>query len=175
MKENNRYRNEAKTNQTMSTNNRYYVDMEARFRAFQNGEIDMHLLHPMVYDSNNVALAVRQLSQSGGKNALGPDGTNYQTLSSYSIAELSEIVEDRLLNKKMDYVRRTYIPKSNGKNARWAFVLSGTSWLKNASNLCWSRIVKQNLSPALLDFGNKSAHITHWPRSKTTRRQHPLL
>lgn len=29
--------------------------------------------------------------------------------------ELAEIVKDRLLNKKMDYVRRTYIPKSNGK------------------------------------------------------------
>ena len=115
MKENNHYRNEAKPNQTMSTNNRYYVDMEARFFAFQNGEIDMHMLHPMVYDANNVALAVRQLSQSGGRNALGPDGTNYHTLEQYSIAELSEIVKDRLLNKKMDYVRRTYIPKSNGK------------------------------------------------------------
>lgn len=115
MKENNHYRNEAKPNQTMSTNNRYYVDMEARFCAFQNGEIDMHMLHPMVYDANNVALAVRQLSQSGGRNALGPDGTNYHTLEQYSIAELSEIVKDRLLNKKMDYVRRTYIPKSNGK------------------------------------------------------------
>ena len=44
MKENNHYRNEAKPNQTMSTNNRYYVDMEARFGAFQNGEIDMHML-----------------------------------------------------------------------------------------------------------------------------------
>ena len=99
----------------MSTNNRYYVDMEARFEAFRNHEIDMRTLHTMVYDMNNVALAVRQLSKSGGKDALGPDGTSYSTLEDYSIAELSEIVKDRLLNKKMDYVRRTYIPKSNGK------------------------------------------------------------
>ena len=47
--------------------------------------------------------------------ALGPDGTNIKTLEPYSILELAEIVKDRLLTKKMDYVRRTYIPKSNGK------------------------------------------------------------
>lgn len=114
MQENIHYRNEAESTE-MSTNNRYYVDMEARFEAFWNHEIDMRTLHTMVYDMNNVALAVRQLSKSGGKDALGPDGTNYSTLESYSIAELSEIVKDRLLNKKMNYVRRTYIPKSNGK------------------------------------------------------------
>src|SRR5699024_5706021 len=39
----------------------------------------------------------------------------YKTLENYSVMELAEIVKDRLLNKKMDYVRRTYIPKSNGK------------------------------------------------------------
>jgi len=69
----------------------------------------------MVYDDKNVALAVRQLSKSPGKMALGPDGTNYKTLENYSVAELSEIVKDRLFNKEMDYVRRTYIPKPNGK------------------------------------------------------------
>lgn len=114
MQENIHYRNEAEPTE-VSTNNRYYVDMEARFEAFRNHEIDMRSLHTMVYDVNNVALAVRQLSKSSGKDALGPDGTSYSTLEPYSIAELSEIVKDRLLNKKMNYVRRTYIPKSNGK------------------------------------------------------------
>ncbi len=99
----------------MAVNNVYYVDMEKRFNDYQNGLVNMRCLHPMVYDSENVALAVRQLSKSPGKMALGPDGTNYKTLENYSIAELSEIVKDRLFNKKMDYVRRTYIPKSNGK------------------------------------------------------------
>ena len=60
----------------MAVNNIYYVDMEQRFLDFQNGAIDMRNLHPMVYDDRNVALAVRQLSQSPGKMALGPDGTN---------------------------------------------------------------------------------------------------
>jgi group II intron reverse transcriptase/maturase len=72
----------------------------------------------MVYDANNVALAVRQLSKAKGRMAKGPDGTNYQTLEKYSIAELSEIVKDRLLNKKMDYVRRTYIPKGKSGKMR---------------------------------------------------------
>lgn len=99
----------------MSTNNRYYVDMKARFLAFQNGEIDMRNLHTMVYEPNNVALALRQLSHSGGRDSMGPDGTNIHTLENYSVMELSEIVKERLLNKKMEYVRRTYIPKSNGK------------------------------------------------------------
>jgi group II intron reverse transcriptase/maturase len=99
----------------MSTNNIYYVDMERRFDDFQNGKINMRELHPMVYDANNVALALRQLSKSSGRMAKGPDGTNYETLENYSIHELSEIVKDRLLNKKMDYVRRTYIPKDRKK------------------------------------------------------------
>lgn len=47
--------------------------------------------------------------------ALGPDGTNYKTLENYSVAELVEIVKERLPNKRMDYVRRTYILKANGK------------------------------------------------------------
>ena len=89
--------------------------MEQRFNDYRNGKMDMRMLHPMVYDANNVAFAIRQLSQSGGRMALGPDGTNIKTLEPYSILELAEIVKDRLLNKKMDYVRRTYIPKSNGK------------------------------------------------------------
>jgi len=97
----------------MSTNNVYYVDMEQRFNDFRDGKIDMRALHSMVYDENNVALAIRQLSKSPGRMALGPDGTNYQTLENYSVMELAEIVKDRLLHKKMDYVRRTYIPKGN--------------------------------------------------------------
>lgn len=92
----------------MSTNNRYYADMKARFLAFQNGEIDMRNLHTMVYEPNNVALALRQLSRSGGRDSKGPDGINIHTLENYSVMELSEIVKDRLLNKKMGYVRRTY-------------------------------------------------------------------
>jgi len=72
----------------------------------------------MVYEINNVSLALRQLSKSNGRKAKGIDGTNYETLESYSIYELSEIVKDRLLNKKMDYVRREYIPKRNSGKMR---------------------------------------------------------
>jgi len=97
----------------MSTNNVYYVDMEQRFNDFRDGKIDMRTLHPMIYDENNVALAIRQLGKSPGRMALGPDGTNYETLENYSVAELAGIVKDRLLHKKMDYVRRAYIPKGN--------------------------------------------------------------
>jgi len=99
----------------LSNNNVYFVDMEARFNEYLEGKMDMRCLHPMVYDVDNVALALRQLSRSGGRYAKGPDGSDYSTLENYSIAALAEIVKDRLLNKKMDYVRRTYIPKSNGK------------------------------------------------------------
>jgi hypothetical protein len=101
--------------QPMSTNNVYYVDMEKRFEDFKNGTIDMRALHPMVFDENNVALAVRQLNHSPGKMALGPDGTNYKTLESYSIVELAAIVKERLINKTMSYVRRTYIAKDKKK------------------------------------------------------------
>lgn len=102
----------------MSINNIYYVDMEKRFDDFKNGIINMRALHPMVYDENNVALAVRGLSRSPGKMALGPDGTNYKTLEKYSVVELSAIVKDRLFKKTMDYVRRTYIPKGNKKDGK---------------------------------------------------------
>jgi retron-type reverse transcriptase len=102
----------------MSTNNIYYVDMEKRFNDFRDGKIDMRMLHPMVYDVNNVAFAIRQLSKSPGRMAKGIDGTNYQTLETYSVAELAEIVKTRLLNKQMDYVRRTYIPKGKSGKMR---------------------------------------------------------
>jgi retron-type reverse transcriptase len=92
--------------------------MEQRFNDFCDNKTDTRTLHIMVYDENNVAFAVRQLSQSPGRMALGPDKTNYETLESYSITELAEIVKDRLLSKKMDYVRRTYIPKGNTGKTR---------------------------------------------------------
>jgi hypothetical protein len=60
----------------MSTNNIYYVDMEKRFNDFRSNNVDMRMLHPMVYDLNNVAFAVRQLSKSPGRMAKGIDGTN---------------------------------------------------------------------------------------------------
>jgi len=97
----------------MSTNNIYYVDMEKRFEDYKDGKINMRNLHEMVYEPNNVALAVRQLSKSKGRMAKGTDDTNYATLENYSVVELAEIVKDRLINKKMDYVRRTHIPKGN--------------------------------------------------------------
>jgi group II intron reverse transcriptase/maturase len=102
----------------MSTNNIYYVDMEKRFNDFRDDKIDMRSLHSMVYDENNVALAIRQLSKSPGRMALGPDGTNFDTLENYSVIELAAIVKDRLLRKQMDYVRRTYIPKGNTGKVR---------------------------------------------------------
>lgn len=89
--------------------------MAERFNDFRDGKIDMRNIHPMVYDTNNVVLAVRQLSKAKGRMAKGQDNTNYETLENYSMIELSEIVKDRLLNKKMDYVRRTYIPKDREK------------------------------------------------------------
>jgi len=85
--------------------------MEQRLSDFQQNKYNLRELHHMVYDPNNVALAVRQLSKAKGRMAKGPDGTNYETLEKYSVVELSEIVKDRLLNKKMSYVKRTYIPK----------------------------------------------------------------
>ena len=97
----------------MSTNNIYYVDMEQRFNDFREDRIDMRTLHCMVYNENNVAFAVRQLSKASGRMALGPDGTNYETLENYSVMELTEIVKTRLLSKQMDYARRAYIPKDN--------------------------------------------------------------
>jgi retron-type reverse transcriptase len=98
----------------MSTNNGCCVDMKQRFSDFQNHLINVRALAPMIYEPNNAALALRQLSKSGGRMAKGPDGANFETLTNHSIDELAKIVEDRLLNKKMDYVRRTYIPKNNG-------------------------------------------------------------
>jgi len=120
----------------MSTNNVYYVDMEQRFNDFRDGKFDMSALHSMVYNENNVALAIRQLSQSPGRMALGPDGTNYQTLENYSVAELSEIVKDRLLRKQMDYVRRTYIPKGNSGKMRPLGICS-----------VWDKLVEKCMHP----------------------------
>ena len=74
--------------------------MEKRFEDFQNNRIDLRALHVMVYDTDNVALALRQLSKSPGRMALGPDKTNIKTLEPYSIQELAEIVKDRLTNKR---------------------------------------------------------------------------
>lgn len=102
----------------MSINNVYYVDMEQRFNDFKDGRIDMRTLHPMVYHEDNVALAVRQLSKAKGRMAKGQDGTNYKTLENYSIIKLSHIVKDRLINKKMDYVKRKYIPKGNKNSGK---------------------------------------------------------
>ncbi|MDE5852945.1 MAG: hypothetical protein K2G97_02760, partial [Oscillospiraceae bacterium] len=81
----------------MSTNNVYYVDMEQRFKDYQACKINMCNLHDMVYDTNNVSLALNQLSKSSGKMAKGPDGTNFKTFENYSIQKLSEIVKDRLI------------------------------------------------------------------------------
>ena len=61
--------------------------MEKRFEDFQNNRIDLRALHVMVYDTDNVALALRQLSKSPGRMALGPDKTNIKTLEPYSIQE----------------------------------------------------------------------------------------
>lgn len=119
--------------------------MEKRFEDFQNNRIDLRALHVMVYDTDNVALALRQLSKSPGRMALGPDKTNIKTLEPYSIQELAEIVKDRLTNKRMDYVRRTYIPKAMGRSGLLGFAPFGISWLKNVFNWWWNPIVKQNL------------------------------
>lgn len=92
--------------------------MEERFNNYVNEKIDLYSIHTMVYEINNVSLALKQLSISGGRMAKGQDGTNYQTLEKYSVYQLSQIVKNRLLNKKMDYVRRTYIDKGNKRKGK---------------------------------------------------------
>ena len=68
--------------------------MEKRFEDFQNNRIDLRALHVMVYDTDNVALALRQLSKSPGRMALGPDKTNIKTLERQAgiTQEITEIV-----------------------------------------------------------------------------------
>ena len=98
-----------------SINNIYFMDMKQRFEDFKNGNIDMRNLSPLVYSEENVMLAVRQLSKSKGRMTKGPDGSNYDTIAKMNFIELGIIVKDRLLNKKMDYVKRIYISKGNSK------------------------------------------------------------
>ena len=101
----------------MALNNIYYINMEERFNDVKSGKFDLMMkdIHLLVYSEENIMLAVRQLSKSSGKYAKGIDGSNYSTIAKMSISELRDIVKERLHNKKMDYVRRVYIPKSNGK------------------------------------------------------------
>jgi len=117
--------------------------MEQRFDDFRSGNVDMRTLHNMVYDSNNVALAIRQLSKSPGRMALGADGSNYQTLENYSIMELAEIVKNRLHRKQMDYVRRTYIPKGSKKSGK-----------KRPLGICsiWDKLVEKCIQLVLEPF-----------------------
>ena len=145
----------------MSINNIYYVDMEQRFNDYQNGRIDMRQLHLMVYEVNNVALAVRQLSKSKGRMALGPDGTNYQTLENYSIDQMVEIVKDRLHNKKMDYVRRTYIPK--GKNSGKMRPLGICSIWDKLVEKCIQLVLEPHCETKFVDssFGFREQVSTH--------------
>jgi group II intron reverse transcriptase/maturase len=82
----------------------------------------------MVYEANNAALAVRQLSKGKGRMAKGIGGTNCETLEKYSADELAVIVKDRLLNKKTDYVRRTHIPK--GKTGKMRTIGICSVWDK---------------------------------------------
>jgi hypothetical protein len=65
--------------------------MEQRFNDFQNHKIDLRALHVMVYDTNNVALALRQLSQSGGKMAKGPDEPILKPLSLTPLTSLRKL------------------------------------------------------------------------------------
>ena len=144
----------------MSTNNIYFVDMEKRFNDFRDGKTDMRALHEMVYDTDNVALALRQLSQSKGRMALGQDKTNYKTLEPYSIAELAEIVKDRLLNKKMSYVRRTYIPK--GKSGKMRPLGICSIWDKLVEK-CIQLVVEPYCETKFVDssFGFREQVSTH--------------
>nr|WP_300825631.1 hypothetical protein [uncultured Acetatifactor sp.] len=50
----------------MTNSYNYFVDMEQRFNDYQKGKMDMRALHPMVYDTDNVAFALRQLSKAEG-------------------------------------------------------------------------------------------------------------
>jgi group II intron reverse transcriptase/maturase len=134
--------------------------MEKRFEDYQNDIYDMRKLHEMVYEPNNVALAVRQISKSKGKMAKGVDGTNYETLGKYSIAELAEIVKDRLLNKKMDYVRRTHIPKGNTGKTRPIGICS--IWDK-LTEKCITLVIEPYCETKFVDssFGFREQISTH--------------
>ena len=146
----------------MGINNIYYVDMEQRFNDFRDGRIDPTTLHDIVYDEKNVALAIRQLSKSDGRMAFGPDGTNYQTLENYSVAELAIIVKDRLLNKKMDYVRRTYIPKGDKNSGKMRPLGICSIWDKLVEK-CIQLVVEPYCETKFVDssFGFREQVSTH--------------
>lgn len=138
--------------------------MEQRFNDYRDGKIDMRALHPMVYDTDNVAFALRQLSQSGGRMALGPDGTNIKTLEPYSILELAEIVKDRLLNKKMDYVRRTYISKSNGKKRPLGICSIWDKLVEKCIQVVIEPYCEAKFVPSSFGFRPRSASTRRWQR-----------
>ncbi|MFC0476948.1 reverse transcriptase domain-containing protein [Robertmurraya beringensis] len=98
----------------MALNNIYYVDMKQRFIDYQK-EIPIDLLSECISEGN-VNLAFRKLSESSGKYSLGADGTNIDTINDANLntLDLCEIVRERIINKIVNPVRRTYISKENG-------------------------------------------------------------
>ena len=89
--------------------------MKKRFEDYQEN-IPIDLLSECT-TTENVNLAFKKLSESPGRFAFGPDGTSINTINDMNISapELSKIVKDRIVNKIITPVRRTYIPKSTGK------------------------------------------------------------
>ena len=98
-------------------NNEYYnlqTVHDELYERSRNGKTFTNLM-ALIMDKNNILLAYRNLKTNKGKNTPGTDGKIITDLECLSTEELTKMVQSRFKAFKPQTVRRTMIPKPNGK------------------------------------------------------------
>ena len=135
-------------------------------KSAHNSEYVFDRLYRNLFNPDFYLLAYSNIYANEGNMTVGMDG---ETIDGFNLERVDEVIAQlKQETYRPNPVRRTYIPKKNGKRRPLGIPRSPTNWCRKSCGCCWRQSTNQCSKTPHTGFGPERSCHTALTQVKTT-------